>query len=449
MSGRERSELSVALAILIVLFAVYNSNGREIGNFDSQPNKLAAREFLLRGTLSLNHVVGRFPPLADRYSFVLDRQNRYRSAYSPVPAILAAAIAWPFWQLHLLDIRAPGAPAVIAVLAASIMTSLSVALAYLIARTRTTRRRAILLAIGLGLGTGYWTTVSRTLWVHETAIFGLTIAVLALMGPEERLSVRRAAVAGAGLALAGTARPQLAPMIAVLLGTLFWRATWRSSLIAVAIVGVACALLMIENYRWFGYALGPVSQMTAVNNELHRTSSSFRLGLEGFGGLLVSPSRGLFVFSPIVLIALAGVRLAIRESWRSPLRACALAAGAQYVLYSTYAVWWGGHTYGPRYMLDVMPVMVPLAAAALEQIRFTALTRGIVGTALAWSIAVSALGAFCYPNDQWNVDPDDVDRHHARLWSWSDTQIRRCLERGPSPQNFNLFNADAFTVPPR
>ena len=59
---------------------------------------------------------------------------------------------------------------------------------------------------------------------------------------------------------------------------------------------------------------------------------------------------------------------------------------------------------------------------------------------LAWSIAVAATGAFCYPYDEWNVDPSDVDRNHARLWSVADNQIARCWRRGPSPQNFTLVD---------
>ena len=58
---------------------------------------------------------------------------------------------------------------------------------------------------------------------------------------------------------------------------------------------------------------------------------------------------------------------------------------------------------------------------------------------LAWSIAVSAAGAFVFPNERWNQHPADVDRHHRRLWDWSDLQIARAWRSAPSPQNFSLF----------
>ncbi len=117
--------------------------------------------------------------------------------------------------------------------------------------------------------------------------------------------------------------------------------------------------------------------------------------------------------------------------------------GAGTAVYASYVVWWGGHTYGPRYLLDLLPLLVPLAAHGASRLQGR-IAAGLVGAAIAWSVAVAALGAFCYPNGQWNVDPLDVDRAHQRLWDWSDNEIARCWEAGPSPQNFSLFERAAF-----
>jgi hypothetical protein len=94
-------------------------------------------------------------------------------------------------------------------------------------------------------------------------------------------------------------------------------------------------------------------------------------------------------------------------------------------------------------LVDVLPVAVPLAVVAMAQPRRGRTAKLAAGVALAWSVVVAATGAFCYPNDQWNVDPSDVDRNHARLWSVSDSQIPRCWHRGLSPQNFSLIDRTA------
>ncbi|HTK28014.1 MAG TPA: hypothetical protein VL309_00575 [Vicinamibacterales bacterium] len=430
------------VAVVFALLIVYNANGREIGSVDSEPTKFAARELLLHHTLTLNHFIGAIPQYARRPAFVHARGGVYRSAYSPVSSILTAGLTWPFWKAGLIDVRAPRAPGVMAVATASLLTALAVAIAFQEARRRASVARALAVAAGFGLGTGLWNAVSRTLWVHETAIFGLMIAVFAFAG-EEPVGW----AAGVGLALAGAARPQLAPIIAALLAGIWFRAGWRQALAAASVVGTAAAVMMIANERWFGSPFGPLAAMADVNNVLHRTSSTFAADWRGLAGLLVSPSRGLLVFSPVAAIGLwvPGGRSADR--WRQPFAWCALAAAAQWAMYGSYSVWWGGHTFGPRYMLDVLPLLVPAAAVAAGRLRLRSAAGAAACAALAWSILVAATGAFVYPNDRWNSDPTDIDRDHARLWSWSDNQLARSWKTAPSPQNFELFARDTLRVP--
>jgi hypothetical protein len=125
-----------------------------------------------------------------------------------------------------------------------------------------------------------------------------------------------------------------------------------------------------------------------------------------------------------------------------------VAALVQFVCYACYSMWWGGHTYGPRYLVDGLIPLVPAAAAGVTWIGSRRWYRAIAVAALGWSIAVAALGAFCYPNDRWNTDPLDVDRYHHRLWEWRDSQIIRAWQRGPSPQNFDLFDRAAIRQSP-
>jgi hypothetical protein len=98
-----------------------------------------------------------------------------------------------------------------------------------------------------------------------------------------------------------------------------------------------------------------------------------------------------------------------------------------------YSVWWGGHSYGPRYAADLAVPLALLAAAAFHQApqrRAAPATRALVATLLAWSLFVQAAGAFCYPGGDWNATPADVDRAHARLWDWRDSQIPRTIRAG-------------------
>ncbi len=90
-------------------------------------------------------------------------------------------------------------------------------------------------------------------------------------------------------------------------------------------------------------------------------------------------------------------------------------------------------------MLDVLPFLVPSAALGMARLRLRSVGGACAVLALAWSIAVSALGAYVYPAEMWNTDPSEVDQYHERLWDWRDTQIRRAFDTPPNARNFMLF----------
>jgi hypothetical protein len=163
-------------------------------------------------------------------------------------------------------------------------------------------------------------------------------------------------------------------------------------------------------------------------------------------GLLFSPSRGLLVFSPVVALAAAGLGTAWRND--SKLRWFVAAAAAQFAMYSMYSVWWAGHTYGPRYLLDLLPLLVPVAAAGLDTIFRSRILLFVAAVTLVWSVLATGAGAFIYPAERWNTSPESVDVKHERLWDWKDSQLGRAARSSASSQNFALFNRYAFRPEP-
>jgi hypothetical protein len=60
---------------------------------------------------------------------------------------------------------------------------------------------------------------------------------------------------------------------------------------------------------------------------------------------------------------------------------------------------------------------------------------------LIWSVFVQAVGAFYYPNGNWDATPQNVDEHPERLWNWNDSQIGRSFHSGPIIVNpLRIFN---------
>jgi hypothetical protein len=80
---------------------------------------------------------------------------------------------------------------------------------------------------------------------------------------------------------------------------------------------------------------------------------------QGLAGLLFSPGRGLLWYSPAVLLAILGFRKAWRTKPVEGLLIAAIFAGFL-SLHSLYENWHGGWSWGPRYLLPVLPGLMAL-----------------------------------------------------------------------------------------
>ncbi|HXO41431.1 MAG TPA: hypothetical protein VN999_08290, partial [Thermoanaerobaculia bacterium] len=89
----------------------------------------------------------------------------------------------------------------------------------------------------------------------------------------------------------------------------------------------------------------------------------------------------------------------------------ALLAGivAQLVVYSL-SDWRGGTCYGPRYLADLLPLATWMLAPVVESL--AALPLALFRWAIVFSVAVQAVGAFCYPRGASDLR---IEAEHSRL----------------------------------
>jgi len=346
-------------------------------------------------------------------------------------------------------------------LAASLMAALSALLVFAASKRvlavfgmqpDTVKRSALLAAIAYGLGTPVWSTASLAMWTHTPAVLGYAAAIWALIAG-------RPTAAGIAAAAAVIARPATAPAAALLALFLVHRiavrfrkdpeachASLRDALWFAGAAAVVGATGAAYNLWLFGNLVGGAPTRTQYWVDELGTAGMFSGSLlAGLAGLTISPSRGILIFSPVVIVAIVG---AVRV-WRTRLndaatqrrdalllaRYASVAAIAILLTYSKFIVWWGGHGYGPRYLTDAMPFVGLLLAfgflprkAALEDPASWRRTPVAALALLVCSIAVQAIGAFCWPSP-WTLSGNPPYRY--RLWNWRDNEIASCLRAGP------------------
>jgi hypothetical protein len=125
--------------------------------------------------------------------------------------------------------------------------------------------------------------------------------------------------------------------------------------------------------------------------------------LEAFAGALFSPGTGLFFFSPVLLVGLFAMLLAIRrpkiEGAPEPLPRVLVWASIAAVLLeiafiTSYKGWRGGWTLGPRYIIPVAPL---LGIWVIEALRHPSVRPFIAGLGAA-SVLGTGFAAGLYPH---------------------------------------------------
>jgi hypothetical protein len=145
---------------------------------------------------------------------------------------------------------------------------------------------------------------------------------------------------------------------------------------------------------------------------------------------LISPSRGLLIFTPVFLFSVAGIVVALRNRWIFPLTPY---LASILVLHSLLiSMWWPGYCYGSRYFTDMTPILMLFLIPVVNGWRATAGTRriatGVAFILLAlWGVFTHARGATSAVAELWSETPVSVDADPSRVWDWKDPQFLRGL----------------------
>ena len=315
------------------------------------------------------------------------------SIFPPGVAILALPVLVPAVLAGVSPSDATGL-LLLGHLAAAIIEAIAVLLLWSVFRRFVSARWSVGLVLLYFLGTSVRTVASQALWQHA----GVHLAVAAalwLVLDERPLGRTRAFMAGLALGLGTVARQTTAIALAGILAR-------RTFLRSVAGFGIGIIPLLVYNQIAFG---NPFEQGYG--------SKPFDTPIPmGLYGLLLSPSRGLFVYAPYLLFAVVALVLAWRTRGEvaARLRGLGIAALATLLLYATYTEWWGGRVFGARFLDDLAPVLFAALAWGIGHGLFDrALWRRLFWVGAGWSLVLFNAAALVY-DQKWDTDPVNVKR---------------------------------------
>jgi hypothetical protein len=409
---------AIAVAIVVVVFVAHF--GGIITSYDSRWSIPTARSILHEGNADLDEYRARWEAdPGSRYAVELVHGRYY--AGSPLGVSL---LALPV--VLVIDVTGAHVPdGKTEKLVASLVMALTALVLYGIARRALDVPRALLLTFVFAFCTPAWSVAARGLWQHGPSMLMLSLALWLMLEAERRPWI--VPYVSLPLAFAFVVRPTNAIPIAALTVVVLVR--YRRFFVRYVLWAMAIALpFLLFNLAVYGtwhswyYSPGRVGHGTLL--------------WEALVGNLVSPNRGLFVFSPILLLALYGAWLKLRREATLLDGALVTVVILHWLVISSHLPWDGGHTYGNRLFADVIPYfvyfLIPVVAALPDprQVGRRPALAAAFAVLVAISFGVHYRGAYRRVAWDWNSSPVDIDVDPSRIWDWRDLQVLRGWSRG-------------------
>lgn len=391
------------LAFFVPLY-VYLFGLRFQGRGDAAPAELLPIALFHGHGFDFREFVSQGEPLP--YWFRI-AEGRVVSTYPVLPGLFNVPV---YAAAELFGVDPEANRQLLSGITASILSALSVLFLYL-ALARICRTRAVALGFALvyAFGTTVWSVASRGMFQHAPSLLFLSAALWALVR-----GGRAVPWAGLALGLAVVSRPT---NVAIALPLALYAARYeRRAFLRFAALASVPGLL----YAWYAavYLGSPFAPPQAVSADNFRGRA-----LTGLAGLLFSPSRGLFVFSPFFLFAIPAIVGSARPAaaaGRDRLPRYLLAGiGLDLLLFSKWRMWWGGSTFGYRLLTELAPLLTIFLALSWPRFEKSRLARALLGLSISVSFFIHFLGAMVGASG-FN---EELERNPARVWSVANSEL--------------------------
>ncbi len=412
-----------AVLLLVVLpdalFLLLRDAGMQSG--DSRPVVLTAANLVTRGSAELSNFAesyteARLFTSTDEPPYFFLRcpggyYSHYPSGMLPFALPIVAASDWLG-----ADLDSPTVHSRLEKLTAAWVSAACLGLFFLLALHIVAPTPAYAMTAILATGSAMFSTVGQALWQHGGVIFWTETLLLAEFRCFRAPNARTTLLQGAACAMMMACRLSAGVMVVLFGAWVFVRAPLRA--LAIAAVAAAClAPWAAVQQSVYGKPLGPMS--VQMNGQF------WDLKAGACCGVLFSPTHGLLVYQPWLLLGLLLLAPAVRKRMapsRAPLPAgwqawSLLAIGAHLAVVCSWCCWWGGWCWGSRLPSDAIPLAALLTLAPLSALLATARGRTLVGS-LAVLSALMHVPSVYLRQTEWYCT-EATCREERVQWRWS------------------------------
>ena len=427
------------LLVLLVVVTAIQVLSPDFQVTDSRMSVPEAYALVYQHTLDLNNVPSVPRALKITHYDIVQVHGRVLPFFPwpPMLFMIPAVVAAETIGIHVGDLRPSGSNQtfILEEPTASLLVGVTAVLIALIAielaadmiaageEERTRRRRrlfAISTALVFAFTTSAWSTASRSLWSATPTMLFLTVSLLAAL--RSRRNVNYLWLLGGALALSFTMRPTAAIAIVVLGAWALLR--FRTKVWRAVLAGIAVLIpFTLVSHHYYGSFLPPYWRSTRLGTQ---QAVSFT---DAFFAHLVSPSRGLFVYSSLFLLIPLSIWLKKRDGKFCDLDLVSLLIVAGYAI--TIGVYGstGGSSYGSRFFTEPLPFLMflwmPLWFHLVVKADVSKAMRVATIGLVVLSLMTTAPGALTRSAFCWSATPKTITQDPGRMWDFADPQFLR------------------------
>jgi hypothetical protein len=420
--------------VFIIVFIIHFFGCKIGSSYDSRWSIYTTMSIIKEGNTDLDEY---HEMIEQEQYYAIERINNHLYTVYPIGTSLLS-IPYVFLMdnffkrslgIHLDQFIRETSPRGLEILIASNFVALSTVFIYLIGNVLVHNRNfSFLLAFIFAFCTSAWSTASRALWQHGPSALLLAVSLYLLLLAKYKPTYAPSLIPLVSIPLAFSYLTRPTNSVSILIFTIFILIRYRKHFLPYCLWSMIIIVpFVIFNFTVYHSLLPPYYYLPS---QLHLSPHI----VEGLMGTLFSPSRGLFIFTPVFLFSVYGMVLKIRYKHIDLLDSCIVAIIIlHWIISSSHPHWWGGHSYGPRYFTDVLPYLMYFLVPAVTIIpKFTGVKKVSIVFMLVCSIGISFLihfrGATSWEVYYWNSKPVNVDVKPSRVWDWHDIQFLRGIK---------------------